>query len=96
MEDIEASNNGYSWNWDENSLEGKVVGGLFGEINTVIDGKPITYVSMRQTVSIDNLKNGKFKIPAPYNKNGASASAPATTSDGFMSIPSGSKEEIPF
>lgn len=96
MEDIEASNNGYTWNWDENSLEGKVVGGLFGEINTKIDGRDITYVAMRQTVSIDNLKNGNFKIPTPCNKSGASGSAPATTSDGFMSIPSGSKEEIPF
>lgn len=96
MEDIEASNGSYTWNWDENSLEGKIVGGLFGEINTVIDGKPITYVSMRQTVSIENLKKGNYKIPAAYNKGGASAPAPTTNSDGFMSIPAGAKEEIPF
>lgn len=96
MEDIEASNAGYAWNWDENSLEGKVVGGIFGEINTVIDGRPVTYVSMRQTVSIENLKNGNFKIPTPYNKSGASGSAPASTSSGFVNVPDGEKEEIPF
>ena len=96
MEDIEASNAGYAWNWDENSLEGKVVGGIFGEINTVIDGRPVTYVSMRQTVSIENLKNGNFKIPTPYNKSGASGSAPASTSSGFVNVPDGAKEEIPF
>lgn len=98
MEDIEASNSTFKWDWDENKLEGKLVGGLFGEINTIIDGKPITYVAMRQTVSIDNLKSGNYKIPAPKNKNGATSSAPApvSSSDGFMSIPSGSEEEIPF
>ena len=80
MEDIEASNNGYAWNWDENSLE----------------GRQVTYVAMRQTVSIDNLKNGNFKIPTPYNKSGASGSAPASTSNGFVNVPDGAKEEIPF
>lgn len=96
MEDIEASNSGFKWDWDENKLEGKLVGGVFGEINTIIDGKPITYVAMRQTVSIDNLKNGNFKIPTPYNKSGASGSAPASTSSGFVNVPDGAKEEIPF
>ena len=96
MEDIEASNSGFKWDWDENKLEGKLVGGVFGEINTIIDGKPITYVAMRQTVSIENLRNGNFKIPVPYNKNGASGSAPASTSNDFVNIPDNAKEEIPF
>lgn len=98
MEDIEASNGTFKWDWDENKLEGKVVGGLFGEINTVIDGKPITYVAMRQTVSIDNLKSGNYKIPAPQNKNGATGSAPApiSSSDGFMKVADSQEEEIPF
>lgn len=99
MEDIEASNSTFKWDWDENKLEGKVVGGVFGEINTIIDGKPITYVAMRQTVSIDNLKSGNYKIPAPLNKNGATGSAPAPvdySSGGFMSVAPGSEEEIPF
>lgn len=95
MEDIEASNNGYAWNWNENTLEGKVVGGIFGEINTVIDGKNITYVAMRQTVSIPNLKNGNYKIPAPQNKGGATGSVSAA-SNTFVNVPDGAREEIPF
>lgn len=30
VEDIEASNPGYVWNWDEGTLKGKLFGGVFG------------------------------------------------------------------
>lgn len=99
MEHIEDANPGYSWNWDENSLKGKLLGALFGEINTVIDGKQITYVALRFTEKIANIRNKQFKIPEPYNKNGATvkpAAVSTQSSDGFMEIPKGVEEEIPF
>ena len=95
MEAFEASNDRYTWNWDENSLKGKFIGGVFGEINTVIDDKQITYVGFRYSTTVDNIRNRNYKIPEPQTKNGATANT-VQKNDGFMSIPAGSEEEIPF
>lgn len=97
MEHFEASNPSYSWNWDENSLKGKFLGGLFGEISTVIDGKDITYIGLRYTDSAENIRKGNFKVPAPYVKGGAAKSSGNTSGNtDFVSVGKGAKEEIPF
>ena len=44
---FEKSNNGYSWDWDENKWKGKIVGIVFGQTGTVIDGREIVYVEPR-------------------------------------------------
>ena len=97
MEHIEESNPGYSWNWDENTLKGKLFGALVGEINTEIDGRDITYNAIRFTTTVDHIKKGNFKIPEPYSRGGASAGVKkeATGNEGFMSV-DGTQEEIPF
>lgn len=99
MEGFEESNPGYAWNWDENTLKGKLIGGVFGEINTIIDGKDITYVGMRFTHSVDSIRNGKFKVPDTQYKNGASPNKKedkeATGAEGFMKVDV-DDEEIPF
>ena len=95
MEAFELSNTGYVWNWDENSLKGQLIGGVFGEIKTVIDGKDITYVGMRYTVTADDVRKGNYKIPEIQYKNGATANS-SKKDNGFMNISSGSDEEIPF
>lgn len=98
MEHIEESNPGYAWNWDENTLKGKLFGALVGEINTEIDGKDITYNAIRYTTTVENIKKGNFRIPDPYTKGGAAATKKPTSSgnDGFTNIPEGLDEEIPF
>lgn len=101
MENFEASNPGYSWNWDENSLKGKLIGGIFADTYSVIDGKEIKYVSLvaRNLRTVDCIRSGNFKMPEPIKKNGATGNVTsASTNSGtdFMSIPSGTKEEIPF
>jgi hypothetical protein len=97
METFEASNDNYKWNWDENSLKGKFIGGLFGEIATVIDGKDITYVGLRYTETVENIRTGNFKVPALYSKGGATVKSTSTGSknEDFMKVDS-KKEEIPF
>lgn len=95
MEHFEASNKGYVWDWDENKLKGKYIGGLFGQIHTVIDGKNITYVGFRFTETAANIRSGNFKVPAPYSKGGAAPAKSSATNDGFMKV-TGTQEEIPF
>lgn len=77
---VENSNNGYIWNWDENSLKGKVFGGIFGrEQFETQEGKLAFAVKCRFPRSIDSIRSGNFTIPedkllkkkndAPYTAN---------------------------
>lgn len=94
---IEESNPGYSWDWDEQKWVGKKIGGIFQEINTVIEGKPITYVGLtdKGIRPVEVIRSGKFKQLDPINKNGASSSnAPKPDVNSFINA--GTDEDIPF
>lgn len=93
METFEESNSGYKWNWDEDSLKGKLIGGIFGEIKTVIDGKSITYVGFRFFAKSSDIKNGSYKVPEILVKSNA---AIANKDTSFVNVANGLAEEIPF
>lgn len=78
MTSVEESNPGYKWNWDEQTLKGKLVGAAVGEINTEIDGKAITYTAMRYAVSVDSVRKG-ITPPKPYTKAGSTTTTTSTT-----------------
>lgn len=62
---IEESNPGYHWDWDETKLKGKMVGLLFGEKEfETNNGDVIIITECRGIRSIDCIKEGKFKMPA--------------------------------
>ena len=95
---FEKSNTGYKWDWDENKWKNKLVGIVFGETGTNIEGKDIVYTEARFAVAADVVRSGKapsakFKARDGY-KGTASASKPAD--DEFMTIPAGQAEELPF
>lgn len=92
---VEKSNTGYSWGWDENTLKNKLIGIVFGETGTVINGKDVVYTEARFGVDVDKVRSGnapeaKFKARKGYG------SASATSADDFMKIPDVTEEEIPF
>lgn len=61
---VENSNNGYVWNWDENSLKGKEFGGVFGrEQFEAQNGNLAFAVKCRFPRSIDSIRSGNFTIP---------------------------------
>ena len=97
---FEDSNEGYTWDWDEKKWKGKVVGIVFGETGTVIEGKEIVYTEPRFAVSAEQVRNGsapaaKFKAKNGYTGNGSSSTS-GSSSDGFLNIPDGQVEELPF
>ena len=96
---FEESNQGYSWDWDEKKWKGKLVGIVFGDTGTVIEGKEIVYTEPRFAVPAAAVRSGlapaaKFKAKNGYTGNGSNSSA--SSSDGFMNIPDGVIDELPF
>jgi hypothetical protein len=80
-----------------NQFKGKRIGGVFGEVENEYNGK----VSMRHQLRYfcsDGAVDGA-RIPAPQLLNGKSASAPSgtkTDNNGFVNIPEGIDEDLPF
>jgi hypothetical protein len=64
MTAVERSNDGYKWDWDENSLVGKYFGGVFGREQYLVDGTPKFSTKCRFVHSVDAIRSGKFKVPA--------------------------------
>lgn len=61
---VERSNDGYVWNWDENSLKGKMFGGIFGREQFKTDKGELKFaVKCRFPRSIESIKSGDYKIP---------------------------------
>jgi hypothetical protein len=98
---FEDSNSGYTWDWDENKWKGLMIGIVFGETGTVIEGKEIVYTEARRGASVDDIRKGnyreqKFKKKNGYTGRGGSGSAASSGSD-FVSIDNDSADEmIPF
>ena len=98
---LEDSNQNYKWDWDENKWKGLLIGGVFGEIFTVIDGKQVKYNAFKFPCSVADIRSGNFKLPKPQYKNGAvpdgsTANNPQADSEGFMTISDNNIEAIPF
>ena len=93
---IEESNPGYHWDWDETKLKGKVIGVLFGEKEFETEkGDVIIVTECRGIRSVECIKQGKFKMPALKTLNGApSVSTANTSSNAFTEVDD--DDDLPF
>jgi len=97
---FEDSNPGYAWDWDENKWKGKLIGLVFRNAGTVIDGREVTYTEVAFPIDIKTVRDGKapeakFKGRNGYAGNG-SVKASASQDNSFINVPEGTDEEIPF
>lgn len=92
---IEDSNNGYHWDWDELKLKGKLIGIVFNDKEWEYNGRTGFFTNPLFTETIENIREGKFKVPEPTYLKKKTGSA-QVGSDGFMAIPDSSDEELPF
>lgn len=83
---FEASNKGFNWAWNEQELKGKYIGGVFGEVQKVIEGTERCWVEMRWTDTVENVKEGKCNIPDKKVFPGATSSSIPSPSDNFMDM----------
>lgn len=100
---VEHSNNEYScWKSDDtfdfDGIKGKRVGGVFGKQLDFYEGKEKTKRVLRWFVSEDKVEGAE--IPQitetkAYKERGNNA-RPSVGADGFMNIPDGIDEELPF
>lgn len=99
--DIEESNQGYHWDWDEAKLKGKLIGALFNNKEYEFNGRHGFFTNCYGLVPVEKIRSGKFEIPAdtllkrPEASNGYPAGA-VPGDDGFMNIPDGIDEQLPF
>lgn len=101
MLNFEESNPGYHWDWDEKKLKGKKIGALFNNKEYDFEGRHGFFTNCHSLVTVEKIKSGNFKIPDDTllknqnNNNGYPASS-TPAGDGFMNIPDGIDEELPF
>ena len=91
---FEESNKGFTWNWEEQTLKGKLIGIVFNNKEWEMNGRSGFYTNAHHLVSVEDIRNGKFKIPADQlleNRNGG------LSDEGFMDIPDSVDDDaLPF
>lgn len=91
IDSVEGSNEGYKWNWEERSLEGKRIGIVLGEEEYIKnDGSVGTRLKVRSTKKVQDIKDQRFRIPKMKKLEGgqnAESSVPA----GFVE-----SDDLPF
>jgi hypothetical protein len=91
---VEDSNAGYTWNWDEKSLVGKLVGVVMQEEEYIKkDGSIGTRLKVKDIKTVEQIRKGDFKIP-PVKKVEQTASANATTNAQWEEL--SSDDSLPF
>lgn len=62
---LEASNKGYTWNWDEKSLKGLKVGILVRDREYEFEDKRGFAPEIFRFIGIDRIQSGRFTVPKP-------------------------------
>lgn len=96
---LEESNKGYTWDWEEKKWKNKMIGLVYGQTGTVINGKEYVYTECHYPISVEKARKNEYREPKLRKKNGYTGTAAASTSgnmDDFVEPPKGSAEEIPF
>lgn len=94
---FEESNSGYHWNWDEQTLKEKTIGALFNNKEYEFNGRHGLFTNCHSLVTVEKIKSGKFTVPEDtLLKKSNGSSMPVPDADGFMNIPDGINEELPF
>lgn len=96
IEALEESNSGYHFDWDEKKFKGKLIGGLFNEREYLSnDGNVKRATNLAQMCTVEKIRSGKFQLPDDKLLSSRPQQAPSSD-NGFMSIPDGVDEELPF
>ena len=91
VQNVEDSNPGYHWAWQEETLKGKKIGVVFGEVEKKsARGTVYTITRADSIVSVDAIRDGKYKVPAPRTLSDTQAPTASPTNYGDYA------DELPF
>lgn len=100
---VEHSNKGFETQWGDNfgaQFKNKIVGGVFGPQMDYYDGREREKRVLRWFISTDKVKEAQVpemsETQAYKNHINGYHSASTPAGDGFMNIPDGIDEELPF
>lgn len=85
---FEDSNKGYHWDWNEQGLKGKIVGGIFFNKEYDIDGKTGFYTAFHSFKPVSVIREGKFRLPPDKLLK-----KPLSVPDGFIEV---DEDDLPF
>lgn len=75
---VEESNSGYSWDWNEKELIGKYIGLILGEEDYENrNGEIKTKLTVKDVKTVEDIKNGNFKIPQPKKIEKSQSTSPS-------------------
>ena len=92
---FEASNEGYHWDWNTDSLKGKIIGGLFNMREYYNQQNQIRQATnLAQLINVDAIRNGTYKLPDDkLLDHGGIKEDPVND---FMAIPDTDADALPF
>lgn len=95
---LEDSNAGYHFDWDELKFKGKLIGFVFNYREYDLNGQTGMAPNAAQSASVADIKANKFKIPEDklLKNKPAQQGTNKDAIEGFMKVPVGAEEEIPF
>lgn len=92
---VEKSNPGYQWNWDEQSLAGKMIGILFRNEEWDYNNRHGWAVRPYRALSVDSVRSGDFTLPKDKPlKNDSTAEAPTMNYGNYGSYANTSFAEL--
>ena len=91
-EALEASNNGYHFDWDETKFKGLSIGGLFNKREWEYNGRRGMSTNFAQVCAVEKIRSGKYKLPKDQYLSGHQAASDADDS-GFTVV---HDDDLPF
>lgn len=93
--DLEDSNGGFVFSGDVKKLKGKLIGGKFFIEQTEYQGKIYNHTRLKWTCVADDVRNNKFGR-LPNDKFVQPSSNLTEDNDGFVTVPEGTEEDVPW
>lgn len=94
--DLEDSNNGFVFGGDPSTLKGKLLGAKMNIEQSEYNGRIYDHTKMKWTCVADDVRNGKAGRMPQDKLLQSGIPMPQTDADGFMQLPDGIDEEVPF
>ena len=99
---VQQSNPGYVWNWQEESLRGKLLGVIWRECEWVFDGgRRIHGTEACETASVQDVREGNYRVPDPRipkktKEEKAAESAASAYGPAGLTEEDGENGDLPF